>query len=176
LLWICWRHAPELWESSTRMLKITGGRWPRNVPIPRAAGKDMFMSRLARKMKIFPYGRSVGAVVSTVMEKDRQDAPWKRRACAKLADPRHEAKMARPSAKPAAPALACLHPPRPQMSEGLPHHRALLRQRWRAPKSPWSSPWMITLWAGSLCSMPTRDWLLLVSFFCEVCFSDLTMV
>jgi hypothetical protein len=29
------------------------------------------MSRLARDMKIFPYGRNVGVVVSTVMEKDR---------------------------------------------------------------------------------------------------------
>jgi hypothetical protein len=45
--------SPKLQESSTRMLEVTGGRWPRNVPIPRAAGKDMFTSRLARVMKIF---------------------------------------------------------------------------------------------------------------------------
>jgi hypothetical protein len=75
------------------MLKVTGGRWPRNVPISRAAVKDMFTSRLAREMKIFPYGQNVGAVVSAVMEKDRQDASRKRRAYARLADPRCEAKM-----------------------------------------------------------------------------------
>jgi hypothetical protein len=85
------------------MLKVTGGHWPRSVPIPRAADEDMFTSRLAHEMKIFPYGRNVGAVVSAVMEKDRQDAPRKRRAYARLADSRREAKMARPSAKPAAP-------------------------------------------------------------------------
>jgi hypothetical protein len=37
--------SPELRESSSRMLKFTGGRWSRNVPIPRAAGEDMFTSR-----------------------------------------------------------------------------------------------------------------------------------
>jgi hypothetical protein len=68
---------PEIRESSTRMLKVMGGHWPRNVPIPRAAGEDMFTSRLAREMKFFPYGRNVTAVVSAVMEKDRQDAPRK---------------------------------------------------------------------------------------------------
>jgi hypothetical protein len=67
--------SPELRKSSARMLKVTEGRWPRNVPILRAAGEDMFTSRLAREMKIFPYGRNVGAVVSAVMEKDCQDAP-----------------------------------------------------------------------------------------------------
>jgi hypothetical protein len=35
---------------------------------------------------------------------------------------------------------------------------------------------MITLWVGLQCSMPIRDWLLLVSFFGEVCVSDLIMV
>jgi hypothetical protein len=30
----------ELRKTSMRMLKVTGGRWPRNVPIPRAAGED----------------------------------------------------------------------------------------------------------------------------------------
>jgi hypothetical protein len=158
------------------MLKVIGGRCPRNVSISRAAGEDIFTSRLAREMKIFPYERNVGAVVSIVMEMDRQDAPRKRWAYVRLADLRHEAKMARPSMKPATPAPACLHPLRPHMSGGLPHHRALLRQRWRAPKSPWSFPWMITLWVGSQCSMPIRDWLLLVSFFGEVCVSDLIMV
>jgi hypothetical protein len=70
--------SPELRESSTRMLKITGGRWPRNVLIPRAAGEDIFTSRMAHELKIFPYGRNIAAVVSTVMEKDRQDAARKR--------------------------------------------------------------------------------------------------
>jgi hypothetical protein len=61
------------------MLKVTRGRWPRNVPIPRATGEDMCTSRLAREMKIFPYKQNVVAVVSVVMEKDRQDTSWKRR-------------------------------------------------------------------------------------------------
>jgi hypothetical protein len=56
------------------MLKVTGGRWPKNVPIPRAAGEDFFTSRMARDLKIFPYGQNIAAVVSVVMEKDRQDA------------------------------------------------------------------------------------------------------
>jgi hypothetical protein len=34
--------SPELRESSARMLRVTGGWWPRNVPIPRAAGEDFF--------------------------------------------------------------------------------------------------------------------------------------
>jgi hypothetical protein len=59
--------SPELRESSTRMLEVTGGRWPRNVPIPRAAGEDIFSSRLAHEMKIFPYGRNITVVVSAVM-------------------------------------------------------------------------------------------------------------
>jgi hypothetical protein len=102
--------SPELRESSARMLKFTGGRWPRNVPIHRAAGKDMFTSRLAREMKIFPYGRNVGVVVSVVMEKDRQDTPRKHRAFARLGDPRRKGKMARASTKPAAPS-ASMPPP-----------------------------------------------------------------
>jgi hypothetical protein len=93
----------ELREPSARMLKVIGGRWPRNVLIPRAAGEDIFTSRLAREMKIFPYGRNVGVVVSAVMEKDHQNAPRKRRAFARLGDLRREAKMARASMKPAAP-------------------------------------------------------------------------
>jgi hypothetical protein len=63
-------------------------------------------------MKIFPYGRNVGVVVSTVMEKDHQDAPWKHQAYARLVDPRREAKMAWPSVKPAAPS-APTHERRP---------------------------------------------------------------
>jgi hypothetical protein len=32
--------SPELRESLARMLKVTGGWWPKNVPVPRAAGED----------------------------------------------------------------------------------------------------------------------------------------
>jgi hypothetical protein len=66
--------SPELRESSTRMLEVTGGRWPKNVPIPHAAGEDFFMSHMARDLKVFPYGQNIAAVVSAVMNKDRQDA------------------------------------------------------------------------------------------------------
>jgi hypothetical protein len=94
--------SPELRESSARMLEVTGGRWPKNVPIPRAAGEDFFMSRMARDLNVFPYGRNIAAVVSAVMNKDRQDAAQKRRAVVRFADPRHEAKRARGSTKAAA--------------------------------------------------------------------------
>jgi hypothetical protein len=36
--------SPKLREPSAQMLKVTGGRWPRNVPIPREAGEDMCTS------------------------------------------------------------------------------------------------------------------------------------
>jgi hypothetical protein len=101
--------SPELRESFARMLKVTGRRWPRNVLIPRVAGQDVCTSRLAREMKIFPYGRNVVAVVSAVMEKDRQDASRKRRAFARVKDPRREVKMARGVAKSAAP-VTCKPP------------------------------------------------------------------
>jgi hypothetical protein len=91
--------SPELRESSTRMLEVTGGRWPKNVPIPRAVGEDFFTSRMARDLKVFPYERNIAAVVSAVMEKDRQDAVQKRRAVVRIADPIREAKRARGSAK-----------------------------------------------------------------------------
>ena len=70
----------------------------------------MFTSRLAHEMKIFPYGRNIGAVVLAVMKNDRQDVPRKRRPFARVGDPRREAKMARASAKPAAPG-ASMPPP-----------------------------------------------------------------
>jgi hypothetical protein len=95
--------SPELRESSARMLEVTGGRWPRNVSIPRAASEDMFMSRLAREMKIFPYGRNIAAVVSTMMDKDRQDATRKRRAFTRVGDPSREVKKGRGIAKSIAP-------------------------------------------------------------------------
>jgi hypothetical protein len=95
--------SPELRESSARMLEVTGGRWPKNLPIPWAEGEDMSTSRIARGLRIFPYGRNIAAVVSVVMNKDRQDAAQKRRAVVRLPDPRRGAKRARGSAKAAAP-------------------------------------------------------------------------
>jgi hypothetical protein len=95
--------SPELRESSARMLEVTGGPWPKNLLIPWAKGEDMSMSRIARGLRIFPYGRNIVVVVSGVMNKDRQDAAQKRRAVIRLPDPRREAKRARGSAKATAP-------------------------------------------------------------------------
>jgi hypothetical protein len=53
------------------MLKVTGGRWPRNVLIPHATGEDIFTPRMAHELKIFPYGWNIVVVVSVVMDKDR---------------------------------------------------------------------------------------------------------
>jgi hypothetical protein len=93
--------SPELRESSARMLRVTGGWWPKNVPIPRAAGEDLFTSRMVREWKVFPYGRNIAVVVSAVMDKDRQGAAQKRQAVVRL----HEArpKRQRGAAKAAAP-------------------------------------------------------------------------
>jgi predicted RNA-binding Zn ribbon-like protein len=85
------------------MLRVTGGRWPRNVLIPCAAGEDMFTSRMAHELKIFPYGQNIAVVVSTVMERDRQDAARKRRAVTRVGDPFREAKKAWGGAKSTAP-------------------------------------------------------------------------
>jgi hypothetical protein len=74
------------------------------------------MSRLAREMKIFPYGRNVAAVVSAVMEKDRQDASRKRRVFARVGDPRREVKMAWGIVKSAAFARREVRRPRPQQA------------------------------------------------------------
>jgi hypothetical protein len=95
--------SPELRESSTRILEVTEGRWPRNVPIPRAAGEDIFTSRLAREMKIFPYGQNIAVVVSAMMDKDLQDATRKRRAFTRVLDPSREVKRARRGMKSTAP-------------------------------------------------------------------------
>jgi hypothetical protein len=83
------------------MLKVTGGWWPKNVPIPRAAGEDFFTSRMVRDMRVFPYGRNIAAVVSAVMDKDRQEAAQKRRAVIRL--PEARPKRARGTAKSTAP-------------------------------------------------------------------------
>jgi hypothetical protein len=95
--------SPELRESSARMLEVTGGRWLRNVPIPRAAGEDIFTSRLAHEMKIFPYGRNIAAVVSAVMDKDHQDVTRKRREFTRVGDSSREVKRARGGVKSIAP-------------------------------------------------------------------------
>jgi hypothetical protein len=58
---------------------------------------------MALDLKIFPYGRNIAAVISAVMEKDRQDAAQKRRAIVRIRDPFREAKKARGGAKSAAP-------------------------------------------------------------------------
>jgi hypothetical protein len=84
------------------MLEVTGGRCPKNVPIPRAAGEDFYTSRMARDLKVFPYERNIAAVVLAVMNKDREDAAQKRQAVVRMADPMREAKRARGSAKAAA--------------------------------------------------------------------------
>jgi hypothetical protein len=93
--------SPELRESSARMLKVTGGWWPKNVPIPRAAGEDFFTSRMVRDWRVFPYGWNIGAVVSAVMDKDRQGAAQKRQAVVRL--PQARPKRSRGTAKAAAP-------------------------------------------------------------------------
>jgi hypothetical protein len=93
--------SPELRESSARMLRVTGGWWPRNVPIPRAAGEDFFTSHMVHKWKVFPYGRNIAAVVSAVMDKDCQGAAQKRQAIVRLQEVRP--KRQRGAAKAAAP-------------------------------------------------------------------------
>jgi hypothetical protein len=93
--------SPELRESSARMLKVTGGWWPKNVPIPRSAGEDFFTSRMVRDWREFPYGRNIAAVVSAVMDKDRQGAAQKRQAVVRL--PEARPKRSRGAAKAAAP-------------------------------------------------------------------------
>jgi hypothetical protein len=62
---------PDLWETSLRMLKVIVGKWHRKDSIPRATDDDYFTSRMARELKIFPYERNIGVVVSIVMDKDR---------------------------------------------------------------------------------------------------------
>jgi hypothetical protein len=83
--------SPELRESSARMLRVTGGCWPRNVPIPYAAEEDYFTSRMVHQWRVFPYGRNIGAVVWAVMDKDRQGAAQKRQATVRI----HEARPKR---------------------------------------------------------------------------------
>jgi hypothetical protein len=104
------------------------GEWHKKYPIPWAAGKDYFMSRLAQDFKIFPYGRSIGAVVSIVMEKDRQASLRnKRKAPLRLVDPRCDVKAPRPSVK--GPIMAVVMPPQavPATAGRCLRRRGLLR-------------------------------------------------
>jgi hypothetical protein len=132
---------PELQESSARMLEVTEGRWPKNVPIPRATSEDFFTSRMARDLKVFPYGRNIAAVVSAVMNKDRQDAAQKRRAVVRIVDPMREAKRARGARRllPLAVASQC------RLRNRLPPDPARRRRVRRLPplagaSHPWVDP------------------------------------
>jgi hypothetical protein len=81
-------NSPNLRETSSRMLKVTGGQWHRKYPVPRAAGIDYLTSRMAREFKIFPYRRNISVVVPTVMENDCQESlRKKRKAPLRLVDP-----------------------------------------------------------------------------------------
>lgn len=92
------------------MLKVTGGEWHRKDHVPQAAGEDYFTFCLVRDLKIFPYGRNIGVVVSAVMENDRQESlQKKRKAPLQLVDPRCDAKAPRPSVK--GPTVAAVTPP-----------------------------------------------------------------
>jgi hypothetical protein len=83
------------------------GRWHRKDPIPRVVGNDYFTSRMARELKIFPYGRNIGVVVLAVMDKDRQEAQRKKQKVPlQLVDLCRDAKMSRPSVKGVNPAAA----------------------------------------------------------------------
>jgi hypothetical protein len=93
--------SPELRESSAWMLKVTGGWWPKNVPIPRAAGEDFFTSCMVHDWRVFPYGRNIAAVVSAVMDTDHQGAAQKRQAVVRL--PEARPKRSRGTVKAAAP-------------------------------------------------------------------------
>lgn len=46
----------------------------------RASSEDYLMSRLAWFFRLFPYGRNVDVVVSTLMDKDRRESSKKRKA------------------------------------------------------------------------------------------------
>jgi hypothetical protein len=68
---------------------------------PARPAKTFFTSCMVRDWRVFPYGRNIAAVVSAVMDKDRQGAAQKRQALVRL----HEARPKKPrgTAKAAAP-------------------------------------------------------------------------
>jgi hypothetical protein len=84
---------------------------------------------MARDLKIFPYGQNIAAVVSAVMEKDRQDAAQKRRAIVRIRDPFREVKKARGGTKSAAPGsskpLPVAKPAAPGPSKALAGEKAV---------------------------------------------------
>jgi hypothetical protein len=43
---------------------------------------------MVRDFRVFPYGRNIAAIVSAVMDKDRQEAAQKRRAVVRLPEAR----------------------------------------------------------------------------------------
>jgi hypothetical protein len=164
--------SPELRESSARMLEVIGGRWPKNLPIPWAEGEDMSTSRIARGLRIFPYGRNIVVVVSAVMNKDRQDAAQKRRAVIRPADPRREAKKARGSAKAAAPGVASRrrlrNRPRPDLARRRRARRLSLLAEPSLPRAKLRKGGSCLRWGNVLpTSARTLAWMtiLLVSFF-----------
>jgi hypothetical protein len=61
------------------MLEVTGGEWCRDDRIPMASDKDDSTSFLAWYFKVFRYGRNVGVVVTTVMDKDHQESSKNKR-------------------------------------------------------------------------------------------------
>jgi hypothetical protein len=68
---------------------------------PARLARTFFTSRMVREWRVFPYGWNIAAVVSTVMDKDRQGAAQKRQAVVRLVEARP--KRQRGSAKAAAP-------------------------------------------------------------------------
>jgi hypothetical protein len=87
---------------------------------------------MARDLKIFPYRRNVAAIVSAVMEKDRQDAAQKRRAVVRIGDPFREAKRVRGERSLSPPTAASQRRLRSRPPLGL---RSLARAN-----HPWASP------------------------------------
>jgi hypothetical protein len=124
--------SPELRESSARMLEVTGGRWPKHVPIPRAAGEDFFTSRMACDLRVFHYGRNIVVVVSAVMNKDRQDAAQKRRAVIRL--PESRPKRVRGLRRLPSPSVVNRRWLRSRPPLGL--ARCRRARRWSAPAEP----------------------------------------
>lgn len=80
--------SPTQQEASARMLEVTRGESCRDDPIPMASGKEYFTSFLAWYFKFFPYWWNIGVVVTTLMDKDRQESSKKKKkAPQRLVDP-----------------------------------------------------------------------------------------
>jgi hypothetical protein len=154
--------SPELRETSSQMFKVTRSRWYRKDPIPWATGDA---SCIARELKVFPYGRNIGVVVSEVMDKDHQEAQQKKRkAPLQLVDLHRDAKMSRPSAKGPAPAAAMPPPMAPVASAKALSPQCVLKQRcWRLEEPTRSCLSMTTWWEALPCLTPRRGCRLLVS-------------